>query len=156
MSIIEQLTNLGLPSDAQVTLKYSDGTDVFVHNETEVETALSQTDVVSTFCELIATPGLQAKTAYGSDIIEAFRDADYLDEYERDYTFSDYLTETLNNNFYDLDLVEYSTQKYDHKRGFCTLSADVRVKLDNLVEAAPYLGGWSVSVRTPSGTLTLN
>ena len=42
-----------------VTLSYSDGTDVFVHNETEVETAMAETDVISVnFRDLIATPGL--------------------------------------------------------------------------------------------------
>ena len=49
MSIFDTLTSMNLPSDTVVNLSYSEGTDVFVHNETEVETALNDTDVVSTF-----------------------------------------------------------------------------------------------------------
>ena len=65
MSILEKLRNMKLPSETVVTLSYSQGTDVFVHNETEVDTALEDTDVVTTFAELIATPGLKVKTMYG-------------------------------------------------------------------------------------------
>ena len=54
MSILENLKNLNLDSDAVVSLSYSEGTDVFVHNETEVETALSETDVVNSFAELVS------------------------------------------------------------------------------------------------------
>ena len=41
MSITQTLKNLNLEPDSLVTLTYSEGTDVFVHNETEIETALA-------------------------------------------------------------------------------------------------------------------
>ena len=90
--------------------------------------------------------------------MDSLRDAELLDDYERgSECFSEYLAETINENFYDVDLIDYSTEKYDHKRGFCTLTADVQVELDNFISAAPYVGSsWTVSVRTPSGTLTLD
>ena len=122
MSFIETIANLNLDPSTQVTLTMSEGTDVFVHNESEVETALSETDVVNSFAELISTPGLNASTQYG----------------------------------YDVDLIEYSTEKYDHKRGFCTLTATVNVSVDNLLTTRPFLMGWEVSVPTENGTLTLN
>ena len=157
MSIIQKIKDLNLPEDSMVSLSYSEGVDVFVHNETEVETALSETDVVNTFAELVATKGLKATTQYGTGVIESLRDEGLLDDYERgSFTFSDYITETISDNFYDVDLIDYSTEKYDHKRGFCTLSADVRVPVKNLIESAPYLGAWTVSVQTDSGTLTLD
>ena len=56
MSIYKKLQGLDLNSDATISLRYSEGTDVFVHNETEVETAMSETDVINRFSELIATP----------------------------------------------------------------------------------------------------
>ena len=37
MSVVKRLKSLKLPEDAMVTLTYEEGTDVFVHNETEVE-----------------------------------------------------------------------------------------------------------------------
>tara|TARA_B100000131_G_C17982533_1_gene559224 strand:- start:279 stop:749 length:471 start_codon:yes stop_codon:yes gene_type:complete len=156
MSIFDKLENLNVSGDTIVSLSYSDGVNVFVHNESEVDTALSETDVVTQFAELISTPGLAAETAYGNNIIESLRDEGHLDDYERDGTFSEYLSEMIVNNFYDVDLVEYSIEKFDHKRGYCTLTADVRVSYDNLMKSAPFLHGWNVSVPTENGTLTLS
>lgn len=157
MSTLETLRNMNLPTDTVVSLSYSQGTDVFVHNETEVETALQDTDVVSAVAELAATPGLKLQNSYGNDVLETFRDAGLLDDYERDGTFEDYLADTINDNFYDQEVIEYSTEKYDHKRGFTTLSADLKVELGNLLENAIWVSsGWDVSVKTPNGTLTLD
>jgi len=157
MSIIQKLKNLNLDPDTMVTLKYSEGTDVFVHNETEVETAMAETDVISTTAELLATPGLKLYSAWGnSEVLGELRSADLLEDYERgEGDFSEYLTETINDNFYDVEIIEYSTEKYDHKRGFCTLSVDFRAKVSDLVSASPWLGCWTVSVPTENGTLTL-
>jgi len=156
MSILEKLKNMNLPDDTTVTMSYSAGADVFVHNETEVETALEYTDVVSTFAELIATPGLKVRSRYGSNILESLRDQGLLEEYERDGTFEEYLAEMLNDNFYDQEFIDHSTEKYDYKRGYTTLSTDVQVQLGNLLENAFWLSsGWDVSVKTDDGTLTL-
>ena len=155
MSIIEKIKNLNLPEDAVVSLSYSEGTDVFVHNETEVDTALSETDVVNTFAELISTRGLQAESMYGTHILSSLREDGLLDDYEIG-SFSFYIAETLSENFYDQEFIEHSTEKYDHKRGFCTLSTDIKVSVKNLLTSSPYLGGWTASVRTDSGTLTLD
>ncbi len=155
MHILEKLSSLQLPGDSLVTLTYSEGTDVFVHNETEVDTAMAETDVISQFSELIATPGLKVTTPYGTEILQGLREDNLLDNYDRDGWFSEYLCETISDNFYDVDLVDYSIEKYDHKRGFCTLTATVKVSLDNLLESQPSLGGWSASVNTVAGTLTL-
>jgi hypothetical protein len=155
MHILEKLAGLQLPDDTVVTLTYSEGTDVFVHNETEVETAIADTDVISSFAELIATSGLKVTTPYGSEVLQSLRDEGLLEDYDREGWFGEYLCETINDNFYDIDLIEHSTEKYDHKRGYCTLTATVKANLDNLLEAQPYLGGWTASVSTVAGTLTL-
>jgi hypothetical protein len=155
MTILESLKNLNLDNDAVVSLSYSEGTDVFVHNETEVDTALSDTDVVSTFADLVATPGLKAETQYGGNVLESLRGEGLLDDYTRDHTFSEYLTETITDNFYDVEMIEYTTEKYDHKRGFCTLSTDINVTMGNILEAMPCLVGWKASVQTDNGTLVI-
>jgi len=154
MSIIENLKNLDLESGATATLTYSEGADVFVHNETEVETALAETDVVRNFAELIATPGLKVNTLFGTNVLQSLRDDGLLDDYERDDTFSDYLYEVITDNFWDVDFIESSTEKYDYKRGFCTLSTEVVVPVAQLLELQPYLMGWSASVRANGGMLT--
>ena len=156
MSIIQKLQSLNLEPDTQVSLTYSEGADVFVHNETEIEDALSETDVVSTFAELIATRGLRVSTQFGGNILEGLRASGLLDSYTRDGDFASFLTEAINDNFYEVDFIESSVEKYDHKRGFCTLSADVQVPLSDLIKQSPYLGSWEVSVKTDNGRLTLN
>jgi len=79
-----------------------------------------------------------------------------LEEYERDNTFSDFLSETISENFYDFEFIETSTEKYDYKRGFCTLSTEIEIPYSNLVNAQPSLVGWDIVVETPLGTLNMN
>lgn len=155
MSIASKLKNIELEEGSTVTLTYKEGTDVFVHNESEIETALYETDVVTTYSSLITTPGINAKTQYGSGVIDSLRDGDYLEDYERDGSFEDYVSEVINDNFYDTDLIEYSIEKYDHKRGYCTLTATVEVAAEDLISSNPYLDGWEVKVKTPMGTLVI-
>ena len=157
MSITQKIKNLNLADDALVTLSYSEGTDVFVHNETEVDTALSDTDVVNSFVSLITTPGLRVSNRWSGEVMESLRTDGHLDDYERgSFTFEDYLTEFFTENFYDQEFIEYSTEKYDHKRGFCTLSTEVQVTVKNIVSASPFLSGWTASVSTDNGTLTFD
>ena len=49
MTAIKKLKELNLDSNTMVRLKYSDGVDVFHYNETEIETALAETNVVDEF-----------------------------------------------------------------------------------------------------------
>ena len=155
MSIIKKLQSLNLADDTEVSLLYSEGTDVFVHNETEIEDALSETDVVSTFAELIATRGLRVSTQFGGNILERLREDELLSDYDRDGDFATFLTDVISENFYEYDFIESSTEKYDHKRGFCTLSANVKVPLSDIIKHSPFLSGWEVSVKTNNGDLTL-
>ena len=116
MSITQTLINLNLEPDSLVTLVYSDGADVFVHNETEVETAMAETDVISTFSELIAIPGLHVSTQFGGNVLDRPREDDLLDDYDRDGDFGAYLNDVISDNFYDLELIEHTTEKYDHNK----------------------------------------
>lgn len=157
MSITNKLKSLNLNKDAVVNLTYSEGTDVFVHNESEIETALENTDVVQTLSELVATKGLEVTTSYGTGVIESLREEGLLENYERGSdNFQEYIAETITDNFYDVDLVDYSTEKYDYKRGFTTLSVDVNVPVDQLLEVQPFIDIWTVSVKTENGILTLD
>tara|TARA_Y100001938_G_scaffold146991_1_gene227162 strand:- start:737 stop:1213 length:477 start_codon:yes stop_codon:yes gene_type:complete len=157
MSVVKRLKSLKLPEDAMVTLTYEEGTDVFVHNETEVEDAINHTSVISEFAALIAQSKLDARNRWSGNVLEHLRAEDYLEDYERgSYAFEDYIAETLSDNFYDTELIEYSTEKYDHKRGFCTLTAQVEVPVSNFVEVDPFISGWNVSVETENGTLSFD
>ena len=109
MSIFEKLAELNLPDETTVSLSISEGTDVFVHNETEVETALSETSVVNDVAELITTPGLKVTDTYGHSPVESLREEGFLDDYTRgDFAFTEFVSEVINENFYDQEFVEYS------------------------------------------------
>ena len=157
MSVVKRLQSLELAPDAMITLTREEGTDVFVHNETEVEDAINQTSVICDFASLIAHTKLDARNRWSGNVIEHLRDNDFLEDYERgSFTFESYLAETLAENFYETDLIEYSTEKYDYKRGFTTLTAQVQVPFANFVSVNPFVSGWTVSVETENGTLTFD
>ena len=157
MSVLKRLQTLNLPEDAMITLTREEGTDVFVHNETEVEDAMNETSVISDFASLIANTKLDARNRWNGNIIQHLRENDYLDEYKRgSFAFEDFLAETLTENFYDIELIDHSTEKYDHKRGFTTLTAAVDVPVSNFFEVNPFISGWTVSVETENGTLSFD
>ena len=157
MSVLKRLQSLKLANDAMIYLTFQEGADVFHFNETEIETALSETSVVSEFASLIAQPGLDVRTRWQGNVLQHLRNEDYLEDYERgSFEFEDYLTETITENFYDVELIEYSTEKYDHKRGFTTLTAEVQIPYENFIKVRPFVNGWSISVETDNGTLTFD
>lgn len=157
MKIYETLKGLNVSDDTVVTLSISEGTDVFVHNETEVDTAMSETSVIDNVSELITSQGSKFETQWGENPLESLREQGFFDDYNRgDFTFTEFVSDVIRENFYDQEFVEYSTEKYDHKRGFCTLSAEFQTTIQNLLNAKPLLYGWTVSVPTENGTLTLD
>ena len=66
------------------------------------------------------------------------------------------IAETISENFYDLEFIEHSTERYDHKRGFTTLTAEVQVPVKNLIEESPFISGWNISVETNDGKLSFD
>ncbi len=157
MSLIEKLQSLNLKPNTLINLRYEEGVDVMHYNETEIETALSQTSVVDEFASLITQSGLDARQRWQGNVMEHLRNEDYLSDYERgSYEFENYVADTIRENFYDVELIEYSTEKYDHKRGFTTLTAEVEVPFDNFLKVKPFVSGWTVSVETDNGILTFD
>ena len=94
MSVVKRLQSLNLSEDALITLTYEEGTDVFVHNETEVEDAMNNTSVISEYAALIAHSKLDARHRWSGNVLQHLRAQDYLEEYERGtYGFEEFLTE---------------------------------------------------------------
>jgi hypothetical protein len=157
MSIVKRLQSLNLAEDAMIHLTYEEGADVFVHNETEVEDAINETSVIYEFASLVAQTKLDVRNRWSGNILEHLRNESYLDDYERGtFDFENFIAETIRDNFYDVDLIEYSTEKYDYKRGFTTLTAEVDIPFANFVQVDPNVTGWKVSVETENGTLTFD
>ena len=100
----KKLQSLKLADDTMITLTREEGTDVFVHNETEVEDAMNERALFTILLLLLLTP-VDARNRWSGNIIQHLRDNDYLEDYERgSFAFEDFLVETL--YFYDTDLIE--------------------------------------------------
>jgi hypothetical protein len=165
--VVDQLKELNLPSETNVSLSYTGGCDCFVYNETEVETALEETDVVSVFANLVSTIGLNLTDNYGNNVIDSLVDAEHIerdfvnscwDEDNEDYyddDLSEAISEFVNDNFYDQEFIEKDVTKYDHKRGFIDLTARLKTTVGNVIETNVDLTGWEVSVPLAGGTFTL-
>ena len=153
--IYDNILSLSIPSDVKVKLRCEGTADCFLMNEDEVETAINETNVIDSLAKLLATPGLELTTHWHGNVLEALRDEGLLDEYERDGTFVEYLSEILADNFYDHDLVDTTIEKYDHKRGACTLTAEVDTTVENLLEVRPSLTGWSAHINHEQSMIIL-
>ena len=157
MTTITKLKSLKLPEDAMLTLTYEEGADVFHYTGNEVEDAISETSVIQEFASLISNSKLDARNTWCGNILEHLRNEQWLDDYERGSgNFDEYIAEVLTDNFYDTDMIEHSTEKYDHKRGFTTLTAQVEVPVSNYLEVVPFITGWTISVETELGTVTID
>jgi hypothetical protein len=158
MSLAETLKNLNLPTDAVAKLSYYAGTDVFVHNETDTEDGLRETDTANRFAALITTQGLTVTNSYtNEEVLQTMRDNDLLDEYERGSgDFEEYIAEVIRASHWDHEWIDTSTEKYDYKRGFCTVSANANVPVQQLIENESAVAGWKVSVQTENGTLCID
>jgi len=154
-SIYSNIEVLGFEPDLQVTLRYEQTADCFLMNEDEIETAMGETDVIDSLANLLATPGLNVSNPWHSDILEFLREDGYLEDYDRDGTFQEYLSELLSENFYDLELIDSSIEKYDHKRGSCTLSVIAHTTIENLMETRPNLHGWCAHIENGPTTVML-
>ena len=172
---IERLRELGVEDDGYVTLSYSEGCEVWHINESHVEESVAETETAAMVAGLLASGvpvyGSYGEVSEGNDILNEMRAQDVLEDYDRgDESFEDYLTEKLQETIYDGEYsIEYSTEQYDYKRGRCDISTEVRVRAGDLYaadtatagrlqffDASSFVRGFSVSVKTENGTLTLN
>ena len=156
MTKADKIRDMNLPEETKVHLEYSEGCDVFVHNETEVETALENTDVVNEYVTMILNKELNLTTRWGDSPMSQLREQGLLEDYDRDYWFVDYLAQTITENFYDAEVIEYSTEKYDHKRGFTTLTAELYTTVGDVLNSTVDFDGWKVTVETTAGDLVLS
>ena len=150
MNFKEKLRKTDLPSETSIVLTYSDGTDV-VHSYDEYEhDAFQETGMSSAISELITD------NSFRNNIIEDFRMSGYLDEYNRgDFSFEEYVSDVITENLYELDFIDRTTERYDYKRGFTTFEANVSTTVGDVLSSHSSFVGWSTSVTTPNGRLTI-
>jgi len=130
--------------DTRVELFMEDGADVIHYNDTQDETVMEETTVIESLVEA-SRSGIK----FEEDLIQTLRDWDMLKDYERgSYEFDSYCLEKIKENAYDFcDFIDFSTEQYDHKRGYTTLTARLYTTVDNLRSAnegqVNALSGWS-------------
>jgi len=102
MTFVNRLTSLRVAEDSLATLTYEEGTDVFHFNETEVETAIAETSVISELASLISDSKLDVRTRWNGNILEHLRSENYLENYERgSYEFEDFIQNVYEDYYND-------------------------------------------------------
>jgi hypothetical protein len=86
------------------------------------------------------------------------RGQDFLEDYGRDGSgFEYFVSEVINENFYELGFLDTTLEQYDYKRGFLTFEASVTTTVENIMTSPEDLFlGWSTTVSTSIGELTIN
>lgn len=149
--LISSFDKLEVPGDARVELVYEDGSDVVHYNDTQDETVMEETNVIDSLVDA-ARSGIKLE----DDLIQTLRDWEMLDDYERDsYDFNNHCVEKIKENPYDFcDFIDFSTEQYDHKRGYTTLTARLYTTVDDLKSASEgqiaALSGWSAKFEPKS------
>lgn len=172
---VNRLREINVDEDSFVTLKYTEGNDVWHINDGYVTDSVYETATANLLAGLLAS-GVPVYSSWGepsegSDILNELRAQGELDDYERgEEYFQDYITERLAETIYDGEYsLEYSTEQYDYKRGRCDISTAVQVRVGDIFnadaatdgrleffDADNFVSGFAVSVRTPNGTLTFD
>ena len=168
---VAKINEMNLTPDTEVTLTYSERTDCSLRNEDEIEQGLQELSVVSTFADMISLREMNFTDVYGNNVIdelveneilerkvieEKWRELDELDEDEEPWeTLGEVITEAINDNFYDQNVVESDVTRFDIKRGEIAFSATIKTTVGAVLENTPSLAGWEVSVPLQGGTFTL-
>jgi hypothetical protein len=151
MSLQEKLKEANLNDEDSITLVYETGDDVVHAWDGYEEEVLQSSGLSDTVAALVTNTGFK------NDVIKDLRDGDYLEGYPRDGSgFNSYVSEVITENFWDMEFIERSTERYDYKRGYCTLEANVGTTVGSVLSAPQDLfGGWKATVNTKLGSLTI-
>jgi hypothetical protein len=164
---LSKLEKLNLDENTIVVLSYSDGAEVFHYKDDGgIEDAIEATDTIRRFSELVGSlqesyegvhPIVEALDNSYAINLEDFREEtdDALAEPTYNIDWSD-IHDGIINNFYDQEYIESEVKRYDHKRGYCTLTATVEITLAELFKVRPDLSGWYIEIETDDGTTTID
>ena len=159
-NIVDTLRQLNIGDEDYVYLNYEESAEVWHISEDYIESALAETDTAAVLAAALATPGIRVLSRYDEEILATMRDEGLLDEYDRDDWFEEYLTEKIQEEAYQYDLLTISTERHDHKRGTCGVGSNIKVRAGDLYSLGPradvFVRAFDIVVQTASGTLTLN
>jgi len=156
MSIIEKLKKISVKENADVTLRYQDGLDVMHYTDNYYEDVIAETPVAASLANLTTNLPTAHTRWSKSPILETMREDGFFEGYEEQEIDSTLITEIIGEHWNECDWLSFSTEKYDHKRGYATLTAEVLVPYDEVVNAEEWmLTGWTAVVKTDLGTLEI-
>ena len=150
----DKLRQMNFDTSSKVVVSTEDGADIVHYTGEDYEgDTIRQSGIATSLANLVTSKHLVNNVA-----IEELRNDGFLDDYERgSYEFEDYVATAITENWYELGLLEVDTKHYDHKRGYTSVKAELKITLCELLSAdteSPYLfSGWDVEVETPMGTL---
>jgi hypothetical protein len=152
MSKIQKLKDAKLDDNTGVILRYEDGLDVIHCHDNYEQGAVGSTCIASYLSEMVINPSLK-----NNHIIQEMRESNLLDNYTRGSDeFEDFVSEVVAENWQEYGWLEASTEKYDHKRGFTTVSAFIETTVGSVSNMADFeLSGWNIEVSHPLGSLTI-
>ena len=113
--IVNTLRELNVSAEDVVTLRYSDGAEVWHINEGHVQESVAETNTANMLAGLLASPvpvySVYGTVAEGNDILSDMRANDVLDDYDRgDFAFEEYIEEKLAETIYEGEYaLDYST-----------------------------------------------
>ena len=152
MSKIQKLKDANLTTNTKVMLKYEDGNDVVHCHDNYEDDVVGGTCIASYLSEMAINPSLG-----NNHVIQEMRENGLLDDYARGSDdFEDFVSEVVSENWREYDWIEASTEKYDHKRGFTTVSAFLETTVEAVSNMADFeLAGWVIEVDHPLGALVI-
>jgi ribosome modulation factor len=84
------------------------------------------------------------------------REDGYFEGYEEEEINTDLIKNIISEFWNECDWLSFSTEEYDHKRGYATCIAEVMVPYNDVVKAEDWmLTGWRALVHTELGTLEI-
>ena len=153
MGIIDKLKEANLDDDTRVELRTEHGESV-VHAWDGYEyDVIMNSDLVAEMTSLATYPGDPL------GILGDIRCEGLLDDYEpRDFTFEEYVHDTIMEEHNNYGWIETETEQYDYKRGFCTAYVEFSTTVGNLLENMSEFPwhGWTATVQTKLGNLKID
>ena len=141
-------------------LSFEDYADVWHVSDDFISDAIAETATIGVLAELLASKQVSVFNEMGTDILDELRGSFLLEDYSRSNTFESYLCGVLEEAAYEYGYVDITTERYDHKRGRCDVSASVKVPVSEVValgeSADSVLANWRVTIETKNGKLTLD
>jgi len=158
-TLVDTLNDIGVDTNEFINLNYQDSAEVWHITDNYIAEALAETATAARLAALLVRKDLTVLSRWDENVLVEMRDNGLLNAYDRDDSFESYLTETLQEEAYEYDLLSITTEKYDYKRGVCEVGANLKVAVKEVLalgdEADTVFLGWEISVRTKAGVLTL-